>query len=349
MACVNERVKSIYRNFIPEKLRVMLRQAVYILPLVLYEIRNIKYTFQSGTEDRGKYQLRRAAHRLEKSLLFLNRRVGAGIDAALSILDGLEDNKLRSKLSENEIMWFCSVLKQYQTLVQEDIEVIGKRKVDNYLAERVAKLSGRLDLFFSNNSGFVSEEYYMLDYLDGESNVSYEDLVGLFKQRHSPRHFSKKQVGDVVILKAIEIARYTPSACNRQGVTVTTVRDKKILDQLLDLQGGIVGFEQYMHTVLVISASREAYPNYNERHMPFIDGSLFVMNLIWGFQVQGVYSICLNWSYTSPASDKRAHGLLQLPDSDEIVVLLATGYPDKGIRLPNSCKRSAADFLRTCC
>lgn len=46
--------------------------------------------------------------------------------------------------------------------------------------------------------------------------VSYEDLLNLAIRRRSVRYYLDKKVEPEIIKKAYEIAKYSPSACNRQ-------------------------------------------------------------------------------------------------------------------------------------
>ena len=44
--------------------------------------------------------------------------------------------------------------------------------------------------------------------------LNYENFI---KSRHSIRHFGSEAVDVELLREAIQIAQYTPSACNRQG------------------------------------------------------------------------------------------------------------------------------------
>lgn len=334
-------IRRIYRQILSERLRVLIKQTLRIPALVGREIADIRYTYKLSL-DRKKFELRRAVHRIEKSLLHGQRRIGAGIEVAIAIVRYIELNETYDYLSESDIGWAISALAQFVEKLKQDLRAFeGEEELFN----RITSAYNQLEAVLKKYPNYIQRRYYLLEEPIDVPYIQIDELRSFFTQRHSIRHFSDRHVSDECILRAIGVARYSPSACNRHGVSVTIVRDKSIRNEILEIQGGISGFEKYLNTVLVISGSRNAYPNYNERHAPYVEGSMFAMNLIWGLLAQSIYSVCLNWSYSRPSLDNHAHKIIGLPQYEEIVFLMAIGYPMEKTKAPNSAKRSVEDFI----
>lgn len=63
--------------------------------------------------------------------------------------------------------------------------------------------------------------------------LNYENFI---KSRHSIRHFGSEAVDVELLREAIQIAQYTPSACNRQGWVIRIVESKDAIDTILENQ-----------------------------------------------------------------------------------------------------------------
>ena len=120
--------------------------------------------------------------------------------------------------------------------------------------------------------------------------VPFEEFL---KSRHSIRNFSKKPVETSVLIKAISIARNTPSVCNRQGWLVHCYQDKHKISELLSFQNGNAGFGDSIDKLLIVTASVKAFTRH-EHNQLFIDGGLYSMNLMLALHAVGLGSCPLN-------------------------------------------------------
>src|SRR5690606_18376889 len=109
--------------------------------------------------------------------------------------------------------------------------------------------------------------------------------------RYSIRKFADKPVDDDLLRRAIQVARKSPSACNRQAYRIHVYSgDKK--NELLKMQGGSNGFIDSIDKVVLISGDYQKY-FLTEMHMPYVDGSLFAMSFMYALHSLGVGSIPL--------------------------------------------------------
>lgn len=131
------------------------------------------------------------------------------------------------------------------------------------------------------------------------------DFEKFFKNRFSTREYSKEPVPREVLIEAIEIARYTPSVCNRQGWKVYVVESsqKPLLQKFLGVQNGNRGFGEEIDTLLIVCGKLSSFFA-RERNQAFVDGGMFAMSLILALHSKGLGTCCLNTSYTAEENEK---------------------------------------------
>jgi nitroreductase len=172
----------------------------------------------------------------------------------------------------------------------------------------------------------------------------YTSYGEFFKQRVSVRNFSRKSVAMNLIINAVELAKFTPSVCNRQPWKIkilSTFEDKKIA---LDHQNGNKGFGHEVDKVIIIGADLRSFIDVIERNEGFIDLGMFSMSFILALQEQGLSTCCLNWC-VNPEIDQKLHQDLNLPDWFRVGYLLAVGYSETNSQTAASIRRNTSDFI----
>jgi nitroreductase len=174
--------------------------------------------------------------------------------------------------------------------------------------------------------------------------VRFEDFKGLVQQRRSYRDFSELAVSREAIKAAVQLAQLSPSACNRQPCRVHVIESAKLKGAALAQQNGNAGFGHRVPLVLAITSDASYFFDATERHQPFVDGGLFSMSLIYALQVQGLVSCCLNWC-VRPAQDQNLRRILPIRPSEQVIMLMAVGYPPSVAVVPKSHRRAEQDVL----
>ncbi|WP_408016163.1 nitroreductase family protein [Rhodococcus artemisiae] len=149
------------------------------------------------------------------------------------------------------------------------------------------------------------------------------------RNRSSVRNFSSELVSTSDLESAISVAQTTPSVCNRQAARVRAFERGDFTELILQTQNGNRGFGHTASHVLVVTADLDAFVTPGERNQGFIDGGMFAMSLIYALQGGGIASCPLNWS-TVRRQDRRLRSLIDLPDNEVIIMLVAIGYPVDG-------------------
>lgn len=174
--------------------------------------------------------------------------------------------------------------------------------------------------------------------------ISLEDFRKLMLQRRSYRDFSSECVPPEVLRSAVELAQLSPSACNRQPCRVHVMESETVRSAALLNQNGNAGFGHLAPVVLAITSDASYFFDATERHQPYVDGGLFSMSLIYALQVQGLVSCCLNWC-VHPEQDRGLRRVIPIKSSEQIIMLLAVGYPPDEVVVPKSHRRLSSDVV----
>lgn len=171
-----------------------------------------------------------------------------------------------------------------------------------------------------------------------------EVAASFFDSRHSVRDFDVSRVPtQAEIDEAVELARNTPSVCNRQGYRAHIFRDRELIEQMLGLQGGATGFSGSIPVLVVVTARRALFVGPLERNQRWVDGGLYAMTLVWALHAVGLATCMLNWAMAARTSEQ-LRKVAGIPTEEDIVVLIAIGHAAPGARVARSEKRSAEDL-----
>ena len=170
------------------------------------------------------------------------------------------------------------------------------------------------------------------------------DFASLAKHRHSIRHFTGTPVSEAAIQRAVDLARCAPSACNRQSVRVHVLKNQQQIEQILELQGGARGFIELIDKLLIVTADLRGYSSFRERHLPYVDGGLFAMALMYALCYEGIGSCPLNMAL-SPGSETAIRGIAGLSEPEAAVVMLGVGNVPESLKVAHSQRKPLHEYL----
>lgn len=169
--------------------------------------------------------------------------------------------------------------------------------------------------------------------------------ITLFEQRRSVRNFDPdRKVESYLLGKAVALAGLTPSVCNRQPWRVYAFTQREDVVRILKHHSGSAGFGNEASGVLIVTVDLQLFSGAGERNQRWIDGGLFAMSLVLAFQQLEVSTCMLNWSRDNVSSARLRHEAM-IQDNEDIVVLIAYGYPREGYRVARSPRRSLEELL----
>lgn len=169
------------------------------------------------------------------------------------------------------------------------------------------------------------------------------DIAEFFYSRHSVRDFSETPVDDGVLRKAVELARLSPSVCNRQPWLVRLYRDKEARE-ILRYQNGNQGFRDSVPAVALVTVELGHFVGSHERNQAWIEGGIFSTSLMWALHGLGLSTCMLNLSLKTRETN-RLRAAANIPASEVPIMMLAIGYPRRGHRVARSPRRDVAQVI----
>lgn len=259
-------------------------------------------------------------HVIEKGLTMPESRDGFGADK----IAGLVDNCLLYMDcygdANEQVRYALSVLVEYDAVHKS-----ANFKLDSKVQEKLdlAALKGSA----SSNQISVSAKDYFPDPNCGFGEFS--------QSRRSVRNYSGKEVSVDEIKKAVALAQNTPSSCNRQGTRVYVVSSRGKIDQLLSIQHGNRGFGHLANKFIIVTGALGYSFGRYERHLAYIDGGMYLMNLLYALHNRGIVACPLN-SYFPHKVEDEFKTIFNIPDEEVLIGIISCGYAPDSFKIAYS-------------
>jgi nitroreductase len=253
--------------------------------------------------------LRTAAHILDKSLRARPWECGRGkkaYDDCVQLTGHLEDSILASDPS---YLWARSVMRAH-----EQSQIRG--------------------------SPIVSS-----DSLPDFTQEDRERVFSALKGRRSVRSFLARPIDDSIIQQIIVAASWAPSSCCRQSAFFYIAREPHSVQECLNLCAGATCFSDNVPCFISVCADQRSYEA-RDRHLPIIDATLAVQNLLLAAHTYGLEGTILNWMHATYLEERHLRELLSIPDYHRVVMNIAMGYPTS---VPSAPVRKSLDLTFMMC
>ena len=122
------------------------------------------------------------------------------------------------------------------------------------------------------------------------------------------------------------------------------MREPKKVRELLESQGGARTFAQLARAVLLISSRTDLYSGAAERNLAFVDGGIFLMNLLYALHNCGLGACPLMWNDATMDAG-RARKEFHVPHDERIIALVAAGHVPETFKVAVSQRVDLADVL----
>lgn len=263
-------------------------------------------------------------HALEKGLCMPEFRLGFGNSLMSDLLDSVDLYSTRYGYEHQCLRDTASAVSEYFQVHSDHMDLLDPSNVKRG-QQFLEKLSSFSPLELHNQDTIESHECF--------KNSSYFREFALSRRSH--RFFDGTTVSIKKILIAIDIARFSPSSCNRQSSHVHIFTDKYQMTQLLESQGGNRGYGHLGGALLLVTSDIKKTIHVNERHMPFVDGGIFYMSLLYALHSQEIAACPLN-CYFPPSVEARVRKLSKISDNECIVAMIICGNISGTIRAVKS-------------
>lgn len=269
--------------------------------------------------------IRKLYHRVEKALALPVPRPGFGIDAVIKLSEFVLDELHRE---------------HYKAHVIEAIETLrayaefGERHGVPPPEACVAALAIADSRQIAPQSGATR-----LVRKADLPPLSTGNLSSFFLSRHSVRQFSDTELTEDEVAAAVDLARTTPSVCNRQSCRVVAVFGEEQKRIALSHQNGNRGFGDTAGAILIVTSDLSHFLESGERYQGWIDGGMFSMTLLLALHSLGLGACPLNWS-ADCQQDKALRYALPLKANENIIMMIAVGHLREEFTVARSPRKS---------
>lgn len=206
-------------------------------------------------------------------------------------------------------------------------------------------LFDKIDALKSNYAAkYVNSGIKSISKEDIETHINKINYEEFFNARFSIRQFSDLEVEIELIKKSINIARKTPSVCNRQGWKAHVYTNKTEIEQILQYQNGNRGFTDSINKLIITTADLSSSFGIGERNQGYVDGGMFSMSLVNALHSKGLGTCCLNCSINSKV-DKKLRKIAKIPESESIIMMIAVGHLPEKLNVASSVRKNLNKIL----
>lgn len=270
-------------------------------------------------------------HTIEKGLTMPNIRLGFGKDKLNSIVKLLRQYESNGyDVLEKRFVDCVGVIKEYVILhdlhnykLDADTDNCLRSLLHNYKnVDPVMQIHINKNEYFSYSSAPFDKFSY---------------------SRHSVRNYCGP-VDELSLQKALHLAMNAPSTCNRQSIRIHIFKSKESKDVILKIQSGNRGFGNLADQFILITSDLSSWPGQHQRNAPYVDGGIFVMNLLYCLHFYHIGACTLNM-YLNVERDIRLKRELGIPPQEVPIALISIGKLPKEFDIARSTRRELEEIL----
>lgn len=274
-------------------------------------------------------------HSVEKGLLFKNTKPRFAQNRIENLHPNLALDIIKHNVNRSQIRVAYQVMCEYYELHEE----IGVDISDYYTISQYENYKSILGHSYSKK--FQGAINYQRENFYTSVNSSFDVFS---YSRKSIREYTGELVPAALIDQAITLALNTPSVCNRQACKVYLLEDKERIDKLLTIQGGLTGYTEKINQVLILTVDRNYFYTVGERNQFYIDGGMFLMNMLYALHFYKIANCPANWGKLIH-EEKQLQGIVNLPGSEKIICIVPIGIAKEEFRVTLSQRRELCEVL----
>ena len=181
-----------------------------------------------------------------------------------------------------------------------------------------------------------------------DSKSFFIDATSSFKDfsnsRRSIRHFNGSLISVEEVEKVIKLASNAPSVCNRQTAKVHLINKIDTVKEVLKIQRGMNASAETVKQVLIITSDLGGFVSEVERNQMYVDGGIFLQNLLYALHYYKIGACALNWSKPF-FFDRQLRRVTGISKSLTIIAVVAIGYPNEKFKVPCSVRKKTVELL----
>lgn len=291
--------------------------------------------FHCSTLNNIECQLILYYHSIEKGLLFDNMKPRFAQSRVEKMHNYMNDDIVKNNICRSQIKTAYQILCLYY-------ELHAKNNIDisDFFTEAQYNIYKNVlgEYYEPNFKGAISyskDEFY---------KHKDEDFFLFSHSRKSVRDFDNNLVPKEKIARAVSLALNTPSVCNRQAWKVYSIHNKDNIDDILKIQGGFSGYIENVQQLMILSMDISYFYTAGERNQFYVDGGMFLMNLLYAFHYYEIAACPANWCKTINDEIKLSK-IVKIPDSEKIICVIPIGTSKNTIDVTLSKRRDLEEVL----
>lgn len=212
-------------------------------------------------------------------------------------------------------------------------------------------------------SDYFTEEQYFLykKELGDDYDASFNGVIELSKEelysqvhseflyfsssRKSIRNFTDQKISKSKVEDAVKLSLNAPSVCNRQGAKIYYIDDKKKIEQILEIQSGMRGYSEGVHQLLILTQDRNFFYTVGERNQLYIDGGIFLMNLLYSLHYYNIAACPANWG-KNKKDEEELDKVITIPKNEKIICIIPIGEALDKFNVTLSERRKLTEIFR---
>ena len=160
--------------------------------------------------------------------------------------------------------------------------------------------------------------------LKKDYDIDYNKFI---KSRHSTRNYKNMILQIEDIKKAVNMAKYSASACNRQYIKVHYYPKGKMRQNVIDYSLGKGGLYLEGVNTFIITFDVNGLSGVGERNQGYFNAGLFSTNFVNALHSLGIGTCFIQFA-NSVEEEEKLKKLNRIPSNERIAVILYAGYYD---------------------
>ena len=267
------------------------------------------YISTSNIKDKLSAKIMLTMHELEKGMSFKKNPREFGDAKANFLTDSLKKYKSLYGIDELYIT-SLNILNEYYKDAWSTKKIETRAKLESLLYE---------------DSKYIVESMTGVKTISKPHPFNESAILDFFISRSSVRDYSDQDVLPEEIQNAINFAKVTPTACNRQSCRVYYYNDKVVMNKIIENQLGNQGWCDRAKGIIVVTSNQSLFGKSYERSQALIDGGLYAMNLVYGLHLQRIAS-CFKMYVREPKREKQFRTITGVAYNEIPIVLILVGH-----------------------
>ena len=203
----------------------------------------------------------------------------------------------------------------------------------------------KVDEFLKNYSKVENQKAGAYILTKKELQNDYQiDYLKFVKSRHSTRNYKNEPIKLDDVKAAVEMAKYSASACNRQYIKLHFYPSGKMRDNVIHYALGKGGLYLDGVNTFIVTFDVNGLSGIGERNQGYFNAGLYSTNLVNAFHSLGIGTCFIQFANSVKDEDdlKRKN---EIPEYERIAVILFAGYYDEKSIFAVSPRKNVSELL----